>query len=201
MGIRLRVAGIYYDDIIDFKLIKSQLGKIQLPDRTPPTVDLNGKPALSGAVTILELMEAARVKKAKSMNRSGFTYAFDRRFKENKPGKPDIGFLSMISIGHQLELPIDPSLGDKLRQPGFYSLTEIEIPNGVVAWQNYIFRNEKPISSQDKVNPSPPKGKDGESFTTFDQAILEDNDTVVWRMVAIRRFPDPKNRPEMGRAA
>jgi hypothetical protein len=201
MTIRLRVAGIYYDETFELGEVQAQLGRIVLPDRTPPTLDLVGAPAAADAVTILELMEAARVKKAQH-NQAGFTYAFDRRFKkiESPAGTfTNTGFLSMIAIGHQLKTPILSSLGGKKREVGFYKLTEIQIPNGVVAWQNYIIRDGRPISSLDRVNPSPPEDRQKGTFTTFDQAILKDKDTVVWRMVAIRLSADPV--PEMGMAA
>jgi hypothetical protein len=201
MGIRLRVAGIYYDDNIDFGLVKDQLGKINLPDRTPPTKNLDGTAIDSEPVTILELMEAARVKKAQNGNQ-GFTYAFDRRFRrvEGPTGTfTNTGFLSMIAIGHQLESFIDPTLGGNRREAGFYKLTELPIPNGVVAWQNYIIRDGKPISSKDGVKPSPPNGKGKDTFTTFDQAILKDNDTVIWRMVAIRLSADPVEQKGMAK--
>jgi hypothetical protein len=39
---------------------------------------------------------------------------------------------------------------------------------------------------------SPPQNnKPRQGFTSFDQAVIQDMDEVVWRMVAIRRVPDP----------
>jgi len=191
--IRLRVAGIYFDENIPFPLIEQQRGVFVLPGRSSPTLDLFGLP-VTDPVTILELMEAARVHRAQQPRNLPFTYAFDRRFKE-LPNKTSMGFLSMISIGHQLEPQIDLSLGNQQRPKGFYHLTETPIPNGVVAWQNYVIRRGANVSSLNNAGVSPPEGLPTKGFTTFDQTVLEAGDTVVWRMVAIRRDPDPRSRP------
>jgi hypothetical protein len=74
---------------------------------------------------------------------------------------------------------------------GKYQLSETLIPNGVVAWQSYVLRKGIPVSSLNGANPSPPINSNmGKGFTAFDQSVLEDDDTVIWRMVAIRRVPD-----------
>lgn len=196
MTVRLRVAGIYLDEEIGISEIKSQLGKFVLPGRTLPTVNRrNEEVAPSDAITILELMEAIRIKLSPDLR--AFTFAFDRRFKFS--GNKQIGFLSMISIGHKLEEAIEPSLGGKVREKGFYQLTETPIPNGVVAWQNYIVNKDRLVISSLKDGIiSPPTDGSAKGFTSFDQAIIEDGDTVVWRMVAIRRFPDVPIRDARG---
>lgn len=191
MSIRLRVTGIFFDEEIEFAKVTAQLGAFVLPGRISPTVDLLGVKFADDRVTILELMEAARVERAKAGK--PFTFAFDRRFKPSGEG-----FLSMISIGHELDPQINLSLGGQRRPAGFYHLTETPIPNGVVAWQNYVIRNGVSVSSLRPNEVSPPMvaPTDAQGFTTFDQAVLEDGDTVVWQMVAIQLSPAPRSRRE-----
>jgi hypothetical protein len=197
MTIRLRVAGIFFDDSIDFDLVTKEIGMLKLPGRSEPTEDLLGKQldVREKNPTVLDLMEAMRVKHAPT---NSFNYVFERRPKRNgrnaagkelPPGPKEV--LSMVSISNTLATPIDNSLGGNRREMGKYQLSETLIPNGVVAWQSYVLRKGIPVSSLNGANPSPPINSNmGKGFTAFDQSVLEDDDTVIWRMVAIRRVPD-----------
>jgi hypothetical protein len=197
MSIRLRVAGIFFDDTINFDLVTKEIGMLRLPGRSEPTLDLLGN-ALDPKKknpTILDLMEAMRVKHAPT---NPFNYVFERRLKRNGrdaahnelPAGPE-DVLSMVSISNTLIDEIKNSLGGNRRGKGKYQLSETLIPNGVVAWQSYVLRGGIPVSSLVGTNPSPPTNSIlGKGFTAFDQSVLEDGDTVIWRMVAIRRVPD-----------
>lgn len=63
--IRLRIAGIYYDELFDINLLTPAFS---IPDRVPPT---------SGQPTIFELLEAAYRKPGR--NKENFVYVFERR--------------------------------------------------------------------------------------------------------------------------
>jgi hypothetical protein len=166
--IRLRVAGIYYDE--SFKL--SDLTQaFSIPDRVPPA---------SGLPTIFELLEAAYRNPGKA--KESFTYVFERRESH----------LSITSLGVRHKKNIVGTLGGNTRPAGIYQLSEIAIPSGVVAWQYYVYRNgksESQLRPEDGTGYSPVKG-DGGTFTGFDQFTLEDGDEVIWRQVAILREPN-----------
>ncbi len=174
MTIRLRVAGIYYDEKFEIGALGNTL---TLPRRESP-----------GTPTILELLEAAFINPG--TNKENFIYVFERRGTE----------LSMTSLGVTHKEKLVGTLGNNNRPAGIYQLTEIAIPSGVVAWQYYVYRNGISVSQQpndDGTMPmtgySPAKGNDS-GFTGFDQFLLEDGDEVIWRQVAILREPNQPNR-------
>lgn len=177
MPVRLRIAGIYYDEKFNLGDL-TPIPAITIPDRVPP---------IGGGPTIFELLEAAYRKPGK--NKEGFVYVFERRG----------DFLSITSLGVTHKKDLVGSLGNKSRPAGTYQLTEIAIPSGVVAWQYYVYRDG--ISVSQLVPPaggpvtgfSPAKGN-GQGFTGFDQFELEDGDEVIWRQVAILRGPNVPNR-------
>jgi hypothetical protein len=172
MGVRLRIAGLYYDETFKFTDL-APVPAIVIPDRKPPP---GGKP------TIFELLEAAYRKPGKF--KENFIYVFERRGK----------MLSLTSLGVTHKKNIVGTLGGQSRSAGTYQLTEIAIPSGVVAWQSYVYRHG--VSVTQLVPPptgqtgySPVKG-DAKGFTGFDQFVLKDGDEVIWRQVAILREPN-----------
>ena len=174
MTIRLRVAGIYYDEKFDIGALGNTL---TLPPRVSP-----------GNPTILELLEAAFLNPG--TNKENFIYVFERRGTE----------LSMTSLGVTHRNNLVGTLGNKARPAGIYQLTEIAIPSGVVAWQYYVYRNGISVSqlpNADGTMPvtgySPAKGN-GNGFTGFDQFLLQDGDEVIWRQVAILREPNQPSK-------
>lgn len=174
MTIRLRVAGIYYDEKFDIGALNNTL---TLPRRVSPD-----------SPTILELLEAAFSNPG--TNKENFIYVFERRGTA----------LSMTSLGVTHRNNLVGTLGNKARPAGIYQLTEIAIPSGVVAWQYYVYRNGISVSqlpNADAAMPvtgySPAKGN-GDGFTGFDQFLLQDGDEVIWRQVAILREPNQPNR-------
>lgn len=111
---------------------------------------------------------------------------------------------SLFGFTHQLIKDINPSLGNKNREDGYYKLfesTSVERDSVTVhAWQYYVIRNGKVFSNfwdgndQRDVSPaepprqlSPTDPKPG--FTPFDVIKINDTDEVVWRNVAIVRNP------------
>lgn len=170
MSIRLRVAGIYYDE------------KFELADLKPvPAFVIPGRAAPAGP-TIFELLEAAQRKPG--VNKDNFIYVFERRGKT----------LSITSLGVNHTEVIGQTLGEKRREKGQYQLTEIAIPFGVVAWQYYVYRSGISVSQQTPPSPptsgfSPATGN-GTGFTGFDQFVLKDGDEVIYRQVAILRQPN-----------
>jgi hypothetical protein len=182
MAVRLRIAGLYYDEKFEFSEL-TPLPAFVIPDRVPPVpVPPDPPVAPANRKTIFELLEAAYRKPGK--NKENFIYVFERRGPT----------LSMTSLGVTHKKNIVGTLGNQSRPAGIYQLTEIAIPSGVVAWQYYVYRNGI-STSQLKPSPvgptgySPVKG-DGKSFTGFDQFILKDGDEVIWRQVAILRGPN-----------
>lgn len=183
MAVRLRVAGIYYDEKFDIKDLAPNPA-FRIPGRVPPK---------DGGVTIFELLEAARRKPGR--NKENFVYVFERRDT----------FLSITSLGVTHKKGLVGSLGGKARPAGTYQLTEIDIPAGVVAWQYYVYRKGisesqlQPPMRDAAGNPtdpskltgfSPAKGKSGSGFTGFDQIEIADGDEVIWRQIAILRGPN-----------
>ena len=174
MSIRLRIAGIYYDE------------KFELADLKPiPAFELPGRRAPGAGPTIFELLEAA-VRKP-GVDKKNFIYVFERREKR----------LSITSLGVTHEKQIVGTLGNRARDAGTYQLTEIAIPAGVVAWQYYVYRGG--IAASQLVYPPPAGGTvtgfspvrgNGQGFTGFDQFELQDGDEVIWRQVAILREPN-----------
>lgn len=170
--VRLRIAGIYYDE----KFLYSDLVKLipAITFRTPRTFS----PTIP---TIFELLEAATEKPGK--HKTNFTYVFERRGTKG---------LSITSLGVEHEYEVGPTLNRNHRAAGIYQLTEIAIPAGVVAWQYYVYRNG---ISWSQLNPgslsgaSPVINPGPSGFTAFDQFKLEPGDEVVWRQVAILRGP------------
>jgi hypothetical protein len=174
MVVRLRIAGIYYDEKFDFTTDLAPVPAFVIPDRVPP---------ISGAPTIFELLEAAFRKPGK--NRENFIYVFERRGDH----------LSITSLGVTHKKDLVGSLGDKTRVEGAYQLTEIAIPSGVAAWQYYVYRNGISVSQLVKdatTGYSPVKGDD-KGFTGFDQFELQDGDEVIYRQVCILRGPNVPN--------
>jgi hypothetical protein len=172
MSVRLRIAGIYYDEKFEFSA---------LPD--PPAINIPGRNQLAGK-TIFELLEAAVNKPGK--NKENFTYVFERRDDH----------LSITSLGVTHKKNLVGTLGNKSRPAGIYQLTETAIPSGVVAWQYYVYRNGisvsqlvPPVAGGTVTGYSPAKGN-GTTFTGFDQCELQDGDEVIWRQVAILRGPN-----------
>jgi hypothetical protein len=181
MAIRLRVAGIYYDEKFPFETVKAAVGSFVIPGRTAPSTT---------EPTIFELLEVAT--NTTFPNREDFNYVFERRGTK----------LSLTSIGVTLTEDLVGSLGGKYRPAGTYQLTEIAIPSGVVAWQYYVYRKGVSYSQLGfPTNPatvpttgfSPATGLTGATFTGFDQFILEPDDEVIWRQVAILRGPNVPN--------
>lgn len=170
MTVRLRIAGIYYDEKFNFAEL-TPVPAFAIPDRVPP----------SGDPTIFELLEAAFRKPGK--NKDNFIYVFERREMS----------LSITSLGVTHRKDLVGSLGNKTRPAGTYQLTETAFPSGVVAWQYYVYRNGISVSQLLSPPPltgySPAKG-DGTGFTGFDQFVLQDGDEVIWRQVAILRGPN-----------
>lgn len=183
--VRLRIAGIYFDKRYPFDRIQEKVNALALPGRNN-----------LGVPTILELLETAR-------HMDDLSYVFERR--KTKGGT---GFLSIVSLGNELAADLGPSLGGKLRRKGLYQLTETTIPNGVVAWQYYVYRKQedghfKTASSLDISDIGPDTAQpfspaDPGSFASsrpgfkgFDQFPLQPGDEVIWRMIAIQRVPTP----------
>lgn len=170
MAVRLRVAGIYYDEKFNFASLP--IGTFVIPKRVPP---------VPPGPTIFDLLEAAHG--SPGADKKDFIYVFERRGP----------VLSMTSLGVTHEKDIVGSLGGKFRPAGTYQLTETAIPSGVVAWQYYVYRAG--VSVSQLVPPTvPPTGyspaKGGTGFTGFDQFVLQDGDEVIWRQVAILRGPN-----------
>lgn len=169
LKVRLRIAGIYYDETFDLDGVR--VPPFNIPQRSP-----------TAKATIFELLEAAFNKPGK--NKENFVYVFERRGDH----------LSITSLGVTHKKNIVGPLGGKFRPAGTYQLTEIGIPGGVVAWQYYVYK--KGVSaSQLKYDPNKPTGYspakgNGGTFTGFDQFELEDGDEVIWRQVAILREPN-----------
>jgi hypothetical protein len=170
MSIRLRVAGIFYDE------------KFKLSDLTPvPAFAIPGRVAPGKKPTIFELMEAAF--RNPGTNKEKFIYVFERRSRS----------LSMTSIGVTHKKQIKKSLGGNTYPAGKYQLTEFAFPSGIVAWQYYVYR--KGVSVSQLVHPPPvtgysPATGNSSGFTGFDQFVLQDGDEVIWRQVAILREPN-----------
>lgn len=83
--------------------------------------------------------------------------------------------------------PDGPTLIGEIRPPGLYKLAEFAIPGatrGVVAWQYYVQGADGVLKSATPRN---------RSITRFDNAppdyTIENNDTILWRMVAILLEP------------
>jgi hypothetical protein len=173
MKVRLRIAGLYYDEKFDF----AELSTIVVPV-------LPGRPIPAGP-TILELMEAAFSRPGR--NKEDFNYTFERRGERG---------LSMVSLGVTHRRPLVGTLGGNSRPAGRYELAEIAIPHGIVAWQYYVYKagvsksqlDYEPTDPTGYSPAKPPKG-DKSGFTAFDQFPLEDGDEVIWRQVAILREP------------
>jgi hypothetical protein len=171
MAIRLRIAGIYYDEKFKFTDL-TPIPAIVIPFRQAPA---------SGGATIFELMEAALRKPGK--DKTNFVYVFERRGKK----------LSMTSIGVTHKKAINRTLGGNKRAAGTYQLTEIAIPSGVVAWQYYVYRDGVSVSQYQPSGGagfSPAVPPTSSQFEGFDQFELKDGDEVIWRQVAILRGPN-----------
>ena len=183
MTVKLRVAGIYYEQEFAFADL-TPVPAFAIPGRVP----LTAPPGSAPVTTIFELLEAAY--NNPGLNKTNFIYVFERRV---RPGAETgvNNFLSITSLGVTHTVDINPSLGEKFRAKGSYQLTEIAIPGGVSAWQYYVYRNGRSVS---QLNPgggsgfSPPRGN-GSGFTGFDQFALLDGDEVIFRQVAILRGP------------
>ncbi len=172
--VRLRIAGIYYDEVFSLD---------NLPG--PPAFHIPGRSAPAGP-TIFELLEAAFQKPGR--NKENFTYVFERRGDH----------LSITSLGVTHKKNIVGTLGGKFRAAGTYQLTEIGIPGGVVAWQYYVYRAGISASQLPAAAGAPPTGYspvkgNGAGFTGFDQFELKAGDEVIWRQVAILREPNVPN--------
>ena len=170
--VRLRIAGIYYDETFLYSDLEKIIPAITF--RTPRNFSTT-------VPTIFELLEVATEKPG--TDKKNFTYVFERRGAKG---------LSITSLGVEHEKEVGPTLNRNRRPKGIYQLTEIAIPAGVVAWQYYVYR--KGISWS-QLNPgslsgaSPVINPGTSGFTAFDQFKLEPGDEVVWRQVAILRGP------------
>jgi len=178
MAVRLRIAGIYYDEKFNLEDLVP-IPAFEVPGRQAPTI---------GGPTIFELLEAAYRKPGK--NKEDFIYVFERRGDH----------LSITSLGVTHKKDLVGSLGNKTRVAGAYQLTETIIPGGVSAWQYYVYRDGRsfsqlkpPMNGGPVTGYSPVKG-DGSGFTGFDQFELIDGDEVIWRQVAILRGPNGPQR-------
>jgi hypothetical protein len=183
--VRLRVAGIYYDQLFDIDVLTPN-PHFKIPGRTP---------LAGGQPTILELLEAAR--RNPGPDKDNFNYVFERReitLPDGKPGGEGLS-LTSITVEHTKEIR---SLGGNHRPAGIYQLTEIAIPCGVVAWQSYVYRNGISETQDDPKSGSgyspviPTKG----GFLLFDQTPIEGGDEVIWRQVAILREPNVPKKPK-----
>lgn len=77
------------------------------------------------------------------------------------------------------------TIGKKRRKAGIYRLQELVLDPIVVAWQSYVI-DKKSFENKTKTLP-------GAGFTTFDtplNKVIQDGDTIIWRMVAIVRKPN-----------
>jgi hypothetical protein len=176
MTVRLRVAGIYYDESFDFDKLPA-VPAFAIPGRVAPSTN---------EPTIFELLEAAKNGLSGNTHIENFNYVFERR----GPA------LSMTSLCVTHKKDVNPSLGDKIRPAGLYQLTEMVIPGGVAAWQVYVYREGKSTTQLDpesgsgyspadiRISPKKPRG-----FTPFDQTILKSGDEVIFRLIGILRGP------------
>lgn len=175
MAVRLRVAGIFFD-----QEFFNETDNVPFPSPESPATEVN---------LLQILQEARRITK----ERFGFIV-------ETRKDLAGNDFKSMVAMSNDLEQDLDPSLGKQKRKAGLYVLTETPIQDGVVAWQYYVYRNGKSVSSaKDKdgnsTQPfSPAAPSDFEpplkaGFTSLDQMPIQDGDEIIWRMIAIKREP------------
>ena len=182
--VRLRIAGIYYDETFLYSDLVKIIPAIPFKDST----FLTPRNFSTTVPTIFELLEVATEKPG--TDKKNFTYVFERRGAKG---------LSITSLGVEHEQEVGPTLNRNHRAAGIYQLTEIAIPAGVVAWQYYVYR--KGISWS-QLNPgslsgaSPVINPGTSGFTAFDQFKLEPGDEVVWRQVAILRGPTLPPSPQ-----
>lgn len=115
-------------------------------------------------------------------------------------------------ITHDLQAPFE-TRGNKIRQPGEYSIAEIVSPAGAVAWQYYIERPEggidlhaykaaiaanQPLEAQrlrknvSFQRMSYTRAKEG-FLGIGDSEQCEDGDVIVWRCVAILKEKGDSN--------
>jgi hypothetical protein len=179
MSVRLRVAGIFYDEKFEFSVLRALIPAIDLFGRTVPSTT---------EPTIFELLEAAT--RSPGTNKKNFFYAFERR----NISKPAKSVLSMVSLGVTHKKPIAKTIGGDSRPAGTYQLTETPFPSGITAWQYYVYRNGVSVSQLKPPPPntgySPAVGTATSSFTGFDRFKLKDGDEVIWRLVSILREPN-----------
>ncbi|MGL4419594.1 MAG: hypothetical protein ACRCZF_02920 [Gemmataceae bacterium] len=178
--VRLRVAGLYYDQNFPLKDLIALVGTVKFPGY-----------ASTGKPTILELMEAAYAKPGPNVK--SFGYSLERR-KLSQGTYDGKDVLSVVSIAAEYEKSISPSLSGKTRLAGLYQLIELPIPNGVVAWQYYVYREGKSVSQYETTtntgfSPAEANGPTPPGFEAFDAFELKEQDEVIWRMVAIQRTP------------
>ena len=101
---------------------------------------------------------------------------------EHPSGKPDRGSRSLQGFAYNSTNP-PKTLSGKPRDPGVYSLFENYPKEGDVGlgWQSYVLDKNGRNKTETKVS---------EGFKYFDATEVKDEDTVIWRMVAIARRPN-----------
>lgn len=99
-----------------------------------------------------------------------FSHNYDGSYEENGNSVPD-----------------GATIGNKVRPAGIYKLAEIDANPIAVVWQYYVI---DATTHKNKTKTLP-----GEGFTPFTTpltgpATITQNDTIIWRMVAIVRSPN-----------
>jgi hypothetical protein len=164
--VKLRVVGIYFNRRFTF--------------------DDSGKP-----VTI-ETLHNEAMSKCPISQRGGifFTGSFEqpdgsidktgnpiRTISHNYLGQYDFNGDGLIKIPP--DGPDGLTLGGRNRLEGIYELSEQLIENGLLAWQYYVMRGKKLVST------TPPE----RGFNSYTGFPLKDGDEVTWRLVSIATKP------------
>jgi len=172
MKIRLRVAGVYFNRMLD----------------VPPNAD--GSP-----ITIRNAMDYCATK-FKIEDPNGFAYS------DHSITKPDGSrFYLVQSISHFFSGAYDfngdgkitaakdnqgKTLGDNKRDGGLYSLKSSLVqsdPEIRLIWQYYVRENNGDGIHRSRTQPT------DNGFASFYDFQLQDNDEVVWRLVSIQFEP------------
>jgi len=167
--IRLRVVGIFYDQAI--------------------TVG-------SADPTVRDILQQAIIDSA-----GRFSYVAESRLSSpsTQPASPVRVIESLVSFTHILQDDLSPSLGNKTRETGRYTLSEstvkVDGSEIVNAWQYYVVRNGMPISNAYTgngpfdVSPAKPVLPAKSGFTPYNEFVLANGDELIWRNVSIVRNP------------
>lgn len=182
--VRLRVAGIYYNQVLEVEESDVDSGTATVKDALDKAREVGGGISTPGgfdyqALTNMQAGESRIVRVLTiSHNFRGEHISYDDTYETGpadlEPGEP--------------EVPSDLSLGKETRKAGLYTLTSQPVSGAGdvrLVWQHYVV-------AENGRGPRRSRTRPGKGFTDFTDEPIFDQDEITYRLIAVQFSPNSR---------